>query len=81
MVSYNQSTEQFTVIVAIGSLVLPVYVKGVEDEVDAKHEAVKAVRNHLASKLDNLDIGGDYPIEVEVLTGLCEMDDCEVEVL
>ena len=78
MVTYNPKTEQFTVMVNLGSLVLPVYVRGVEDEIEAKIEAVKAVNASLPSAMDSMDIGGTYPMNPEVTVGLCEIEDVEV---
>ena len=62
MTTYDKKSESYTTSVAV-SMVIPVHVYGTAYAVQAEHDAVKAVKAMMGSKLEGMDVSaGEWPI-------------------
>ena len=72
MTTYDRDKEEFTTMLKV-SLCLPVYVRGSLDAVDARCDAIKAVKGNLPTMIESIVVSGeDWPISPEVTLGLAE---------
>lgn len=79
MTEYDRDTGEYIPVVAV-SLVMPIRIQGASDKDEAEHDAIKAVKRSLTSKVAGLDIScgpwPEYPfVECSEPTGM------EVELL